>query len=181
VIFLLTGVGAAASAVVRSSDPSAVMLGGCLALLAGDVVTFVAIATRSQAALLFGTALAGVGFGPAFLGAYRILVALAAPDERAGLVAAINIVVYLAFSVPALIAGVATSRYGLQKTALVYCGAVAVLVAAAAITFLSYRARSPGRPEPAEAYPDPPPVRCALPCTVPSGIHRPAHARASTR
>jgi hypothetical protein len=39
---------------------------------------------------------------------------------------------YLAFSVPALIAGVATTSFGLHSTALVYSAALAVLAAAAA-------------------------------------------------
>jgi MFS family permease len=147
VIFLLPGVGAVASVVVRGSDPATAMLGGCLALLAGAAITFVAIATRAPAAFLLGTAVAGAGFGPAFTGAYRTVGALASPDERAGLIAAIFTVSYLAFSVPALIAGVATSHYGLRDTALVYSAVVAALVAAAAGSFLFRRrvaARSQG-------------------------------------
>jgi predicted MFS family arabinose efflux permease len=66
------------------------------------------------------------------MGAYGTIVALARPDDRAGLVAAIFTVGYLAFSVPALVAGVATSHFGLHKTALVYCAVVAVLAATAA-------------------------------------------------
>ena len=50
---------------------------------------------------------------------------------RTGLVAAIYVAGYLAFSVPALIAGVATTRFGLHATALVYSAALAVLAAAA--------------------------------------------------
>jgi MFS family permease len=142
-------------------------------LLAGAAVTFAAIATRTPAAFLLGTALAGAGFGPAFMGAYRTLVALAAPDERAGLIAAIFTVGYLAFSVPALIAGAATSRYGLHKTALVYSVAIAVLVAAAAASFLFRRGGPAGRPELAAAHPDPPPG----PCTVPPCSRRTAPAR----
>jgi hypothetical protein len=138
-IFLLPGVGAIASVVVRDSKPSSAMLGGCLALLAGAAITFVAIATRTSAAFLLGTAVAGAGFGPAFTGAYRTVVALAEPDERAGLIAAIFTVSYLAFSVPALIAGIATSSYGLRKTALVYSVVVAALVAGAAGSFLLRR------------------------------------------
>jgi hypothetical protein len=38
---------------------------------------------------------------------------------------------YLAFSVPALIAGVATTKFGLHATALVYSASLAALVAAA--------------------------------------------------
>ena len=39
---------------------------------------------------------------------------------------------YLAFSIPALIAGVATTAFGLHATALVYSAALAALVAVAA-------------------------------------------------
>jgi hypothetical protein len=49
----------------------------------------------------------------------------------AALVAASFEVGYLAFSVPALIACVATNNIGLQPTALVYCGAVGTLLVAA--------------------------------------------------
>jgi hypothetical protein len=74
----------------------------------------------------------GVGFGVAFLGAFRVVSGLAPPSERAGLVAAIWIVNFLAFSIPALIAGWAVTRFGLHRTALVYSGVVAALAAAAA-------------------------------------------------
>jgi hypothetical protein len=60
-----------------------------------------------------------------------VITALAEPDDRAGLVAAFYIVGYLAFSVPALVAGVATTAFGLHSTALVYSGSLAVLAAAA--------------------------------------------------
>jgi len=46
-------------------------------------------------------------------------------------VTAIFTVGYLAFSVPALIAGVATMKFGLHSTALVYSASVAALSAAA--------------------------------------------------
>jgi MFS family permease len=107
------------------------MLGGCLFLLAGMAVTFGAIATTASAAFIVGAAVAGAGFGLAFLGSFRVITALAEPDDRAGLVAAFYIVGYLAFSVPALVAGVATTAFGLHSTALVYSGSLAVLAAAA--------------------------------------------------
>ena len=61
-----------------------------------------------------------------------MIAALATADQRAGLVTAIFAVGYLAFSVPALIAGVAATKFGLQATALAYSASVAVLVVAAA-------------------------------------------------
>ena len=131
VIFLICGTGAAAAFVLRGISSRAMMLTGCLCLLAGMAVTFGAIVTTAPAAFLAGAAVAGVGFGLAFLGSFRTITALAQPDDRAGLVAAIYVAGYLAFSVPALIAGVATTRFGLHSTALVYSAALAVLAAAA--------------------------------------------------
>ena len=46
---------------------------------------------------------------------------------------------YLAFSVPVVIAGVATTHVGLHQTAVVYSAALAVLAAAAAGSFLLHR------------------------------------------
>jgi MFS family permease len=83
-IFLLTGLGAAASAGFRKTNPPTVMLGGCLALVTGALITFAAIETTTSAVLLVGAAVAGLGFGPAFMGAYRSVVALAPSDDRAG-------------------------------------------------------------------------------------------------
>jgi hypothetical protein len=140
VIFLLCGTGAAAAFVLRGIGSRAAMLAGCLFLLAGTAVTYGAIATTTSAALLAGTAVAGVGLGLAFLGAFRTITALATPGQRAGLVTAIFTVLYLAFSVPALIAGVATTTFGLRSTTLVYSASLAALAAAATGILLS-RAR----------------------------------------
>jgi MFS family permease len=132
VILLLPGVGAMATVAFHNANASAAMLGGCGALIIGAAVTFSAVATSTFWAFLLGTAIAGVGFGPGFTGAYRIAVAPAAPEQRAGLIASIFTVSYLAFSLPAVIAGVAATHYGLRDTALVYCVGVALLVTAAA-------------------------------------------------
>ncbi len=145
-IFLLTGLGAAASTLLARKNPRVVMLGGCLLLVIGALVTFASIATGTSAVLFIGTAIAGLGFGPAFMGAYRATVAAATSDDRAGLITAIYIVSYLATGIPAVLAGIATSHYGLHTTALVYSVAVAVL-AAAAVSSLLARQMGPGRAE----------------------------------
>jgi hypothetical protein len=71
----------------------------------------------------------------------HIVSARAAPGERAGLVAACFVVSYVAFSIPVVTAGVATTHVGLHRTALVYCAAIAVLAAVAAGSLL-FRKRS---------------------------------------
>ena len=151
VIFLLAGTGAAASVAFRRASGPAAMLAGCLALLAGAAVTLAAIQTTSGAAILTGTAVAGAGFGTAMLGAFRTISALAAPGQRAGLIAAYFIASYTAFSIPVVVAGVATTHFGLHRTALTYCAAIAVLAAMAAGSLI-FRSRPPApAPDPAAA------------------------------
>jgi len=142
VIFLVAGTGAAGPVVFRGVSGPAAMLAGCLLLLAGAMLTLAAIETTSAAAFLAGTAVAGAGFGTATLGALRTVSARAAPGQRAGLIAAIFIVCYLAFSVPVVAAGVAVTHVGLHRTALVYCAVIAVLAAVAAGSLI-VRGRSP--------------------------------------
>jgi MFS family permease len=164
ITFLLTGLGAVTSFAFRNSAPAAVMLGGCLGLLSGAVLTVAAIMASTPALLLLGTVLAGLGFGPANLGAYRVIMAQADASNRAGLIAAVSIVNYLAFGLPALIAGIATSHFGLHDTALVYSVVIALLAVAAAGGLL-FEGNPPTRAPLAVA---PPPELPPGPCTVPA-------------
>ena len=119
--------------------------------------------------LLLSTGLAGLGFGPAFLGAYRTVVALAAPAERAGLIAAIFTVSYLSMGLPALIAGIVDTQVGLHSTALVYSAAVAGLAAVAAATFAFGGRSRAGTPRQQVApAPELPPGPCTVPPYVPA-------------
>ncbi|UGS37193.1 MFS transporter [Capillimicrobium parvum] len=174
-IFLLTGFAAAASAAVARKSPAGVMLGGCVTLIVGALMTFASVATGTPAVLFVGTAFAGLGFGSAFVGAYRSTVARAASDDRAGLITAIYIVSYLATGIPAVIAGIGTSHFGLHKTALVYSVAVAVL-AAAAVSLL-IRQMASGRVRRATDHPDVPPGPGTVP-PCPPIVRRLAEASA---
>jgi hypothetical protein len=135
-IFVLAAIEAAATVAFRAVNPPTAMLAGCLTLVVGTAVTFVAIETRSAAGLFIGAAVAGAGVGAGNLGAYRTLTALVPAHHRAGTIAAIFTIGYLAFSVPVLVAGVGTMHFGLHRTALVYCAALAALSAAAAASFI---------------------------------------------
>jgi MFS family permease len=168
VIFLLTGTGAAAAILGRHSAERLAMLYGCTALFAGVAITLLAILTGTAAVFLAGSVVAGAGFGLAFLGAFRTLSGLAQPTERAGLIAVIYIVSYLAFSIPVVVAGAAVTGAGLHDVALGYAAVVAVLAALGAATSL----RGPG-PDPASQAPSHRPVMDLPPCpgTVPLCVH----------
>jgi hypothetical protein len=90
------------------------------------------------------------------LGAFRTISARAAPGQRASLIAAYFIVSYAAFSIPVVAAGVATTHFGLHRTALAYCAAIAVLTAGAAGSLISGRRSPAPAPDPAAAQTGPP-------------------------
>jgi hypothetical protein len=136
VIFLLTALAGTASVVARAWPAQATMMVGCIALFAGAAITFAAVAITSAGVFLAGIAIAGTGVGIAFLGSFRVLSALATPGQRASLISAIFIEAYAAFSLPVVIAGIATSRFGLHGTGLAYCAAVAALAALALVSLL---------------------------------------------
>ena len=132
VIFLLCAPAAVASVVAREVHPGTAMVVGSCVLAVGSVATVAAVLGRSSTGLLVSTVVAGVGFGTAFLGAFRHLVSLATDDQRGALVATIYIVSYLAFSLPVVAAGMATDHFGLRSTSVAYGAAVAAFAALAA-------------------------------------------------
>ena len=81
-VFLLLGVGSVTAVAVAHIAPRACMVGGCLFLLAGAGLTLGAVAGSVSVLFLLGTAVAGIGFGPAWTGAYRLLVSDVAPGDR---------------------------------------------------------------------------------------------------
>jgi MFS family permease len=143
VVATLTGFGAVASIVVREREPRPVMLGGSLVLAAGTVLALLALAVVNTPLFFAGTAVAGLGFGSAFLGAFRSLVQAAPPEERAELFAAVFVVAYLAFSLPAIVAGLYVPRVGLRDTAAGYGIGVLALALCAVLPSL-VRRREPG-------------------------------------
>lgn len=127
----LTLCGSAGVLAARRAAAAATLLGGAVFLLAG-LLLMLGGAHRGDAAwLLGGSAVAGVGFGAAFLGAVRTVLPLAEPQQRAGLMAVLYISCYLANSIPAIAAGYLTQRIGLRATADLYGIVIAALTLSA--------------------------------------------------
>jgi predicted MFS family arabinose efflux permease len=131
-IFIMAGISAIASVRLREAHPKATAQGGLTALTVGIVVALVAISQDSTGLFLAATAIVGLGFGPAFGGAFRTLSSQAPIDQRAGLVSSILAVAYLAFSLPAVAAGAAVAPLGLRQTTEIY-GAALIVVAVIAL------------------------------------------------
>ncbi|MBB5629459.1 MFS transporter [Sphaerisporangium krabiense] len=126
-VTVITGAGAVASVLARDLAPRRVMIGGSAALAAGTIITLTGLALTSPPLFFAGAAVAGSGFGASFLGTLRSLAALAAPRERAELFAAVYVVSYLAFSLPAVLAGELVPVLGLATTATAYSVLIIVL------------------------------------------------------
>lgn len=105
----------------------------------GVAVSLAGVHEHRVALLLAGTVIAGLGFGGAYAGTFRTVIPLAAATERAGLLSAYFVQSYLAFSLPAILAGVAAPRLGLAMTSYLYGGAVILL---ALTTLLTARSRA---------------------------------------
>jgi Major Facilitator Superfamily len=99
---------------------------GTLAL--GVAVTMIGIQQQQVIALFAGTMIAGAGFGSTFSATLRALLPTAEPHQRAGLLSAFYLQSYLAFAVPAVVAGLSVPVIGLATTAYIY-GAVIILLA----------------------------------------------------
>jgi MFS family permease len=136
VIVALTATGALTSVLARDHPPERVLAGGALMLALGVGVTVLGLNEGVTALFFVGSVLAGVGFGAGFSGAFKTIVSLAPPTERAGLIAAVYVLSYLGFSLPAIAAGVAVSHAGLLPTTNVYGSVVAALALTALATTL---------------------------------------------
>jgi MFS family permease len=130
VIGLFAGVAAASSLLLRNLAPEPMERLGSSALLVGTALFAIALLTTSLPAFIAAAIVAGTGFGPAFLGSFRTVSQLAEPHQRAALISAIYVISYLAFSIPAVAAGLLINEVGLRDTALGYSAVVAAVAAA---------------------------------------------------
>jgi predicted MFS family arabinose efflux permease len=153
---------------------------GSVTLAAGILI--IALATRLESSVVYiiGCSVAGVGFGIAFLGGLRNLLAVIPPRHRASVMSAFYVVAYASLSVPAVIAGLVVEDVGLERTFQIFGAAVAVVaLAAAAMGWVSGTADRSQRAQ-AHAAPRPTgtprwfsrPPRLSARTTRPSSAHR---------
>ncbi|MDB6082247.1 MAG: transporter [Gammaproteobacteria bacterium] len=124
-LFVMAASGAAAVLLLRRREARKMMACGATGLIVGVGAVLAALAFRSVGLFFLGTAFAGMGFGAGFQGAIRTVIPLAAPHERAGVLAVVFVVSYLAMGLPALAAGFAIAGgYGIVATAVCFGGTV---------------------------------------------------------
>ena len=136
-VFVLAASGATAQLVFGRTAPWLGAAAGSVALAVGLLLIVTSAAEDSTALFLAGGVVAGAGFGVAFLGALRTLSAAIPNEHRAQVMSALYVVAYLSISVPAIIAGILVTEFGLITTFEIFgsvVAAIALLVAYGAWT-----------------------------------------------
>jgi len=142
-IVALAGSAAAAALALGRTAPWLGASAGSVALAAGMALIVAAGATGSGSMYVFGSIVGGMGFGIAYLGGLRALVAAIPPESRAAVMSAFYVVAYASLSVPAVLAGVVVTHLGLQSTFETFGSIVAAI--ALIVAFEAWRTR-PGQP-----------------------------------
>ena len=120
--------------VLRSRPAPSLLAPASVLLGLGTLVTLTGVWSDLIALSALGTLIAGVGFGAAALATFGTF-------ARIALFAAAFVISYVAFSVPAVIAGFAGTAFGLRITAEVY----ATAIIATAVVALVLRLAAAGR------------------------------------
>ena len=131
-IATMFGVGAVSPSLLRRFAPPLAGALGMTSIAAGVLLIGLSLVTHAVALFFIGSAVAGVGFGTAFSAQVQQLAPLARPHERAELFAAMYVASYLAFSVPAMSAGLLIAPFGLLATALGYLAFLALVAGSGA-------------------------------------------------
>lgn len=125
VVAALTLSGGIAIVTLQRRHARQILMIGTTILPAGVAVTLWGVHQHSIPLMLVGTLIAGFGWGGGFFGTMRALMPLAEQHERGGLLAALYVQSYLAFSLPVIAAGIAAPLLGLATTSYIY-GAIVI-------------------------------------------------------
>jgi MFS family permease len=139
-LFVLAASGALTVLVFHRTDARTFALAGAGLIILGVGLVLAAVPARSPILLFSGTAVAGAGFGGGFQGGLRTILPLARPDERAGVIAVIYVISYLALGLPAIGAGVLVVHTSVTHAALLFgLGVIALATSTGAGLLLSAR------------------------------------------
>jgi MFS family permease len=101
-------------------------IAGGVAVIVGAVAVVGAIVTATMPLLWLAGAVGGAGFGATFSGNVRLLTEDVDAHRRAGLFSAVFLVAYLAFGVPAILAGVFVAGLGIAAISMIFAAVIAV-------------------------------------------------------
>ncbi|WP_285727521.1 MFS transporter [Psychromicrobium xiongbiense] len=138
-VALLAGTGAVTALIIRHRSPRTITIFGTAALALGTALSLFALTLTSLPAYLIAVAVTGMGFGTAFFGVVGTLAPRIPATARADTFAAIFLLAYLAFGIPAVVAGLLVTPLGLGTVCLGY-GAVVITLSLFALVLRLRRA-----------------------------------------
>jgi len=138
-VAMLAGIGAVTAFALRGRRPRTSVIFGTAALATGTALSLWALALESLPFYLAATAITGMGFGTAFSGVVASLAPRIPTTERADTFAVIYLLAYLAFGVPAVVAGTLVGVFGLGTVCVGY-GIVVIVLALVALVLRVRRA-----------------------------------------
>lgn len=130
-VVLLAGVGAVTAFVLRKVAARTSVLFGTSALAIGTLLSLIALGVESLPFYLIAAAVTGMGFGTAFSGVVASLAPRIPATQRADVFAVLYVLAYLAFGVPAVVAGALVGVVGLEAVCVGY-GVVVIALAGVA-------------------------------------------------
>jgi len=136
-VALLAGVGALTALALRKASARSTVLFGTAALAIGTLLSLAALRSGSLAFYLVAAGVTGMGFGTAFAGVVASLAPRIPADARADAFAVIYLLAYLAFGIPAVIAGMLVGTVGLDAV----CTGYGIVVIGLATTAFTMRLR----------------------------------------
>ena len=143
-LFVLAASGALTVLAFHRTNPRTFALAGTGLIIVGVTLLLAAVPARSPILFFMGTAIAGAGFGGGFQGGLRTILPLAGPAERAGVIAVVYVISYLALGLPAIGAGVLVVHTTVTQTAQLFgFGVIALAASTAAGLLLSARRTRP--------------------------------------
>jgi len=136
VVFALFAASVAAQALWHRLPTQTGVNLGCALLTVGLLLFTASLATETLWLMLLAAVIAGAGQGISFSKGLASVLARIQPHERAGTTSAFFVVAYVAISVPVIGSGIASDRWGLDRTGIVFSAAAAALAALALITLV---------------------------------------------
>ena len=142
VLFVFFASGAVTSLAITTWDASTKLTYGYPALAGGAIISLAGVLTSMLPLYIVGSIIAGSGFAATFLGALDNLSSQTPSHQRGQVFSAVFITSYVAFSVPAVIAGLVVSHIGLQETVVCYVAYVLAVTVFGALVTAWTRTRS---------------------------------------
>ena len=166
VVFALIGVGAFASLFVSNWTNQKAGYFGSICMVLGLLLVLCAVSVESAPLFFVGSVVLGTGWGPSYTAGFRAIAARAPPGQKAEVLTALFFINYLFFSLPAIVAGLVATKYGLHTATLIF-GVVMMCMGVIASVGIYAAERTVVHDPKARAAPALQHEPCTVPCSVP--------------